>query len=55
MADYLYVLVFLTCAYSKCLMKYFVRSSCVEVLVFPLTKRVLEFSWLLCALSEAMS
>ena len=41
--------------YSKSLMKDFVRFSCTEVRVFPLTKTVLEFSDLLCAVSEAMS
>jgi len=55
MDDYLFVLVFLTCAYSKCLMKDFVRFSCIEVVVFPLSKTVLEFSGLLCAVSEGMS
>lgn len=52
MADYLYVLVSLNCVYSKCLMKYFGRFSCI---VFPLTKTGLELLGLLCAVSEALS
>jgi len=55
MADYLYVLVFLTCAYSKCMMKDFMMFSCTEVGVFPITKTVLGFSGLLCVVSEAVS
>jgi hypothetical protein len=55
MADYMQVPVFLTYAYTKCLMKDFVKFSCIEVSVFCLTKTVLEFSGLLCALSEAVS
>jgi len=55
MADYLYVLVFLPYAYSKCLMNNFVRFSFIKVRVLPLTKTVLGFSGLLCAVSEAMA
>lgn len=54
MADYLYVPVFITCAYLKCLMKDFMSFSCIEVSMFPLTKTGLEFSALLCTVPEAM-
>jgi len=53
--NYLYVLVFLACGYSKCLMKDFVSFRCIEVSVFRLTKTGLEFSGLVCAVSEVMS
>ena len=55
MADYLYVLVFLTCGYWKCLMKDVVRFSRIEVSVFTVTKTGLEFSGLLFAVPGALS
>jgi hypothetical protein len=55
MADYMYVPVFLTCAYLKCLMKDFVSFICIEASVCPLTKIELEFLELLFAVSEVMS
>jgi hypothetical protein len=52
---HLYVLDFLPYAYSRCLVKDVLRFSCIKVHVFPLTKTELEFSGLLCAVSEAIS
>jgi hypothetical protein len=55
MADCMYVLVFLTYAYLKCLLKDFVSFSCIEVSVFPLTKTGLGLSGLPFVVSEVMS